>query len=359
MREESSKRSVGIGLVGAGSMADLHVRAFSKIRAVNLVAVCSRQVETVEKRKKEWGIRRGYADFNELVRDPDVDAVDIVAPNSLHARIAIAALSAGKPVFCEKPPALNAEETQEMNRAASASGKSLMFGFLFRFSEKMRLVRELVGSGRLGDILYVKAGVLRRCGSPGGWFTSRHMAGGGPLMDVGVHLIDLAAFLMGEPRPLSVYGKTFTGIGGRESVLNAPRGWKSSMKAGFAYDVEDMAAGFVNFSNGACLSIEASNSSHIKDDMMYLELQGTRGGITVEPVLELHTELEHRLVDSRLRVNCDTFDYQGSIDAEMSHFVDCVAGGARCESGAESGLAVMKIIDALYSSAESGVAVAL
>jgi len=92
---------------------------------------------------------------------------------------------------------------------------------------------------------------------------------------------------------------------------------------------------------------------------MYLELQGTRGGITVEPVLELHTELEHRLVDSRLRVNCDTFDYQGSIDAEMSHFVDCVAGGARCESGAEGGLAVMKIIDALYSSAESGVAVAL
>ena len=199
-------QNLKVGLVGAGSMADFHVRAWGRSPSVRIVAICSQRAETVEKRKKEWSISRGYTDFRGLIRDQEVDAVDIVAPNSLHAQIATAALSAGKPVFCEKPPALDAQETLSMVKAASSSGKLLMFGFMFRFSEKMRLVRELIQAGALGDITYVKAGVIRRFGSPGGWFTDRLVAGGGPLIDVGVHLIDLVEFLMGEPEPVSVYG---------------------------------------------------------------------------------------------------------------------------------------------------------
>jgi predicted dehydrogenase len=340
-------------------MADFHVRALSACPSARLTAVCSRSALTVEKRQKEWGVSSGYTDLKRMLEAGDVDAVDIVTPNSLHAPMTIAALASGKSVLCEKPPALNARQAEDMVAAASAGGKLLMFGFLFRFSEKMRLVRDLIQKGTLGEVTFVKAGIIRRRGSPGGWFTSREMAGGGPLIDVGVHMIDLAAFLIGDPQPVSVYGRTFRGIGPRDSVLNAEGGWKSSMNDSYPFDVEDGAAGFINFSNDACLSLEASNSSHIKDDAMYLEVLGTRGGITVEPVLELHTELENRLVDARLRVSCDAFDYQGSINAEMRHFVDCATGAARCESGPENGLKVMRIVDALYSSAKTGAAVTI
>lgn len=350
-------KTVNIGIVGAGSMAELHVRALHGCPSARIAGVCSRSSQTVERKQTEWGARRGFTDFGEMLADPDVEAVDIITPNCLHAPMAIAALAAGKSVLCEKPPALNAEQAHLMLNAATANGKLLMFGFLFRFSQKMRLVRDLIQAGNLGNVTLVKAGIIRRKGSPGGWFASRKMAGGGPLIDVGVHMIDLAGFLIGEPDPVSVYGRMFRGIGSRESVRNAPGGWKSAMKETYPCDVEDMAAGFVTFSNGACLSLEVSNSSHIKEDSMYLEVLGTRGGVTVEPVLELHTELENWLVDSRLRVDCDAFDYQGSINAEIAHFVECAARGARCESGPENGLKVMRVVDAFYASAETGRAV--
>ena len=343
-----------IGLVGVGSIADFHVRAFHKKSGAKIVAICARSAGNVETKKREWNVERGSTDYRDLVNDKGLDAIDIAAPNNLHAPIAIAALEAKKHVFCEKPPALNAEDAQRMMQSASKSGKVLMYGFMFRFSEKMRLVRELIGNGEVGSISYVKAGIIRRCGNPGGWFASREVAGGGPLMDVGVHLIDLASFLMGEPAPVSAYGKTFRGIGRRENIRARQAGWKSVMEDRYPDDVEDMAVALVNFENGACLSLETSFSSHIKDDQMYLEILGTRGGMTVEPVLEIHSEKDNYLIDVKPRVNCETFDYQGSIDAEISHFIECAAKGVPCESPAESGTRVMKIIDAIYESAETG-----
>jgi predicted dehydrogenase len=343
-----------IGLVGVGSIADFHVRAFQKNTGATIVSICSRSAGRVETKKREWNVEKSSTDYLDLVNDKGLDAIDIVAPNNLHAPIAIAALEAKKHVFCEKPPALNAEDAQRMMQSASRNGRVLMYGFMFRFSEKMRLVRELIRNGEVGSIYYVKTGVVRRAGNPGGWFASRAVAGGGPLIDVGVHLIDLASFLMGEPAPVSAYGKTFSGIGRRENIRARQAGWKSVMKDEFPNDVEDTAVAMVTFENGACLSVETSFSSHIKDDLMYLEILGTRGGITVEPVLEIHSEKDNYLIDVKPRVNCESFDYQGSIDAEISHFVECVAKGIPCESPAESGTRVMKIIDAIYASARTG-----
>jgi predicted dehydrogenase len=343
-----------IGIVGGGRMADMHVRGYDKLTGARVAAICSRRESSVEKRKQDWHIEKGYTSYQELLKDPEIDAVDIVAPNNLHAPVSIAALDAGKHVFCEKPPALNAREAAEMMRCAQRNKRILMYGFMFRFSEKMRMVREFIQKGLVGEIYYIKAGVIRRHGNPGGWFTSREMAGGGALMDVGVHLIDLALFLVGDPEPASAFGRTFQGIGKRQNIKWRRPGWVSVMPEEYPSEVEDMAVAMINFVNGSCLSLETSFSSHIKDDMMYLEILGSKGGITAEPKLEIHKEEADCLVDVIPRVDCEDFNHQESVDREISHFVDCILEHIECESPSENGVKVMRIVDGIYSSAKTG-----
>lgn len=346
-------KKLNTAIIGLGTMSDRHAEAILRCEEMNLAAICSRSQENLDRRAEQWGVKKTYQDFDSLLKDEEIDAVIIATPNYLHADMTVKALNAGKHVFCEKPPATTATDAKRMMECSAETGKLLMYGLMFRFSQKHRIVSELREAGMFGEIYYAKAGIIRRCGSPGGWFADKSKSGGGPLMDLGPHIIDLAVYLMGNPEPVSVFARTFTKTENLDNI-KAHGGYKSIEQNVRASDVEELAVVMVNFNNGACLHVETSFCSHINDDSMYLNLLGSQGGAEVEPQLVISTARQGYLMDMTPRITGADFDYQQAINDEIQHFADCVLTGADCAVNAKTGYKLMKIIDCAYRSAESG-----
>jgi len=342
-----------IGIVGLGNMSTRHVDAIKKCNQMELSAICTRSVSNLNRKAKLWSVSKTYLNYEEMFLDPDIDAVVIITPNKFHAPMTITALNAGKHVFCEKPPAINAAEAKEMMECANSNRKVLMYGFMFRFSRKYNFVKELREKGMFGEIYFVKAGVVRRSGCPGGWFANKEMSGGGPLIDIGSHIIDLSVYLMGDYEPVSVFARTFKKTENLDDIKEHSS-YKAANVNEYSGDIEEMGLAVVNFSNGACLMVETSNVSHIKNDIKFLEMLGTKGGITVDPKMEIHTSHNNYLMDIIPRVDCIEFDYQKAIDDEICHFADCIINNVECIASVDAGLKLMKIIDAAYESAERG-----
>ncbi|HPP75780.1 MAG TPA: Gfo/Idh/MocA family oxidoreductase, partial [Armatimonadota bacterium] len=242
-------------------------------------------------------------------------------------------------VLCEKPLAMNAVEGARMVEAGKKSGKLFMMGFNNRFRGDSQLLKEFIQNGDLGEIYYAKTGWVRRscCKFLSGWFTNKKLAGGGPLIDLGVHVLDLALWLMGNPKPVYVMGSTY-------SMLRAKR----ANEPGRIYDVEDLAAGFVKLENGATVMLEASWESHIDKEKIYTQLMGTEGGAEFDP-LRIYKDVRGTSVDIQPQ-----FPNLSGHEMEIKHFISCIKGETECISTGEHGLHIMQILDALYKSAETG-----
>ncbi len=261
---------IGVGLA--------HARGYIANPDAELIAICDADPARLKERGDQLGIPAAmqFTDYNELLKLRELDVVSIGLPNFLHAPAAIAALRAGKHVLCEKPLATSAAEAKTMVDEAKACGRQLMVCFNYRFRDDTRWLMGMRSAGKYGDIYYARAGWLRNAGIPGigGWFTTKSRSGGGPLIDLGVHILDLTLWLMGYPRAVSVSGSTYAEFG--------PKGRKSSraVTTQVTCDVEDLAAGFVRFENGAALQIETSWASHTKPgrDDYFVTLYGTEGG---------------------------------------------------------------------------------
>jgi len=342
-----------IGMVGLGSMSVRHVEAIRKCSQMELSAICTRSASNLNERANLWGVSKTYLNYEDMLLESDINAVVIITPNKFHAPMTMTALKAGKHVFCEKPPAISAAEVKEIMECANGSGKVLMYGFMFRFSRKYNFIRELREKGMFGEIYFAKAGTIRRSGNPGGWFTNKEMSGGGPLIDIGSHIIDLSLYLMGDYEPVSVFARTFKQTENLDNIKEHGS-YKAINVNNYSNDVEEMALVVINFDNGACLVVETSNVSHIKDDTMFLEMLGTKGGITVDPRMEIHTSYQNYLMNIIPQVDCKEFNYQAAIDNEICHFGDCIINNVECIASAKSGLKLMKIIDAAYESADRG-----
>jgi predicted dehydrogenase len=294
-----------------------------------------------------------------------IDAVSIGLPNYLHAQVTLAAFQAGKHVLCEKPLATSAEEALAMVDAAKRAAKTLMVCFNYRFREDARWLKQLEGDGRLGRVYYARSGWSRNRGIPrlGGWFTQKALSGGGPLIDLGVHILDLTLWLMGYPKAVAVSGATFAEFGPRDlktfpGRLSLPL-TQAAAPTKVTFDVEDLAAGFIRFENGAALSIETSWASHTragKDDY-YVTLFGTEGGCELyvpnyadRDTLTYYTEVGGEPVT----IKPEVVTHGGGHALAVDHFVNCLRSGRSPEASGEQGLALMQIIDALYESARSG-----
>jgi predicted dehydrogenase len=203
----------------------------------------------------------------------------------------------------------------------------------------------------MGDIYYAKATYLRRAGFPGGWFGDKSRSGGGPLIDLGVHVIDLVRYLMEKPKAVSVSGVTFSRLGAR-SHIKQQKGYSAS-DTGDVFDVEDMAAAMIRFDNGAVLSLETSFSLNLKEDTGNIELFGTKSGAKLDPKLEFYSEKNNYLVNVTPALDT-ALSFDGLFENEIAHFVNCLADGAPCISPAEDGVEIMRIIDAVYESAKTG-----
>jgi predicted dehydrogenase len=214
-----------------------------------------------------------------------------------------------------------------------------MMCFNNRYRGDTQLLKQYVEGGDLGEIYFAKTGWVRRRGIPGlgGWFTTKSKSGGGPLIDLGVHMIDVTMWLMGNPEPTTVSGATYTEFGD-----------KAAKASGGTYDVEDLAAGFVRFANGASMLFEASWASNVREERTYSEILGSKGGAELSP-LTIFTEQHGALVDIQPK-----FRSIGGHEAAIAHFVDCILNGTQPISPGEDGVKMMKILDALYQSAEAG-----
>jgi len=342
---------VKVGIIGTGNISKSHIAGYKALENVEICAVC----DVNEDRAKECAalnnVKHVFTDYNDMLKLSEIDAVSVCTWNNTHASATIAALKAGKHVLCEKPMAMNREEAESMSRTAKKSGKILMVGFVRRFGNDTKILKEFIDSGMLGDVYYTKATYLRRSGFPGGWFGDSQRSGGGPLIDLGVHVIDLVSYLMGGPKAVSVLGVTFNKLGARKNI-KLTKGY-SSADSGDIFDVEDLAVALIKFDNGAVLNIETSFSLNLKKDMGSIELFGTKSGARLDPGLEFYSELNDYLVD--ITPACDTaLSFTGLFEKEIAHFIDCAAKGTPCISPAEAGVELMRIIDGAYESARTG-----
>ncbi|WP_217595204.1 Gfo/Idh/MocA family protein [Cohnella sp. GbtcB17] len=344
---------VGIGIIGLGTISELHLKAYQNNPGAKLVAVCDLNEERARAKAEKYGVPNVYTDYREMLANPDVHAISVCTWNDTHALFSIAALDAGKHVLVEKPLCKTVEEALEVEAAVRRSGKQLQVGFVRRYGSNTGVVRSFIESGELGEIYYAKASCIRRVGNPGGWFGDIERSGGGPLIDVGVHVIDLCWYLMGRPKVKSISGNTYDKLGNRSNVRNFTH-YKAADYSPDNNTVEDLANAMIRFDNGASLLVDVSFSLHAKEDELTVKLYGTKGGVELEPKLTFVLEKHDTMLNAVPQIDSVTFDFASGFQAEIDHYVAVCRGERETLSPVEDGVEMMKMLCGVYESGKLG-----
>lgn len=346
-------KKLGIGIIGSGAIAQsCHMPGYlSMPEKCEIIAVADANPENAQTAAKKFGVTHVFNDYHDLINMKEIDAVSIATPNALHKQPTIDALNAGKHVLCEKPMAMNAQECQEMIDAEKKSGKVLQIALQWRFSGVAQFMKQYIDSGKMGEIYYARAMALRRRGVPGwGVFIDKEKQGGGPLIDIGVHILDLTLYLMGYPKAISVTGRAYQMMGTNPKYWNA---WGNYDRSKFT--VEDFAAGFIRFENGASVTLESSFMSNIEKEIFGTELFGTDSGATLDlfsdDPLTIYTEIDHQLFDLKPQ---NIPNVPSMHTAEVVAFVEAIQNNSPSPVPASQAMQLNAIFDALYKSSESG-----
>jgi len=329
---------IKIGILGTGVIIrDYHLPVLREIPQVEIVAAGNLHPESLMRLAHDFQIPKTYVDFQKMAEDPEIDAVVIGLPNYLHAPVTIQMLEAGKHVFCEKPMAMNVKEAKAMIEAARRADRRLMIGHMWRFDVEIRWLRDVVASGKIGQVYKVKSHAVWLHEGPRteSWFTQPQFAGGGALADMGVHSIDTLRFILGEARPIRVFARTGT--------------YFRPIK------LEDTASLMIEFEGGITGFIEAGWYHPYADGLEgHTQVYGTEGYAQALPS-KLCTWIEgiwsvtHPDMPKR-KQQCDLPMYK----AQMEHFVHCVLTGEEPVPGGREGLWAMRVLEAAYRSAETG-----
>lgn len=339
-----------IAIIGCGGIAQtVHIPNYTKHKElVKIVAVCDDTEERAKQVAEKWGVSHFYQDYEKMLQEIEIDAVSVCTPNKFHAEITIAALEAGCHVLCEKPPAVTVAEAEEMANTARRMNKFLTYGFHYRHSPEVDLLKEFVVNGEFGSIYAAKSQAIRRRGIPGwGVFTNKELQGGGALIDIGVHMLDTTLYLMGYPEPEIVLGTTYQKLGQRNGVgLMGKWDWEN-------FSVEDMARGMIIFKDGSSILLEAAFAANVeKDEVMQVSLMGDQGGADVFPV-KIYQEKHNALIDSTPAYLPESDYYE----VQFERFINCCLNDIEPISKPEEAVILQKIIRALYESSASGEAV--
>lgn len=342
-----------IGLIGAGTIADLHLESYSQCEHANVTAICDINEERAKAKADRYGIPTARNNYRHLLDDDGIDAVIVCTHNALHFEVALAALEAGKHVFIEKPACTTAVEAIALHAASCEYGKQVQVGFVRRFDPRTIFLKELIDNGELGDIYYVKASAIRRMGNPGGWFADKQKSGGGPLIDIGIHLIDLAMHLMGAPNVNTVRGVTYSRLGARNHVEHLSR-YQAADQSMTGQPVEDLAAANIRFDNGASMLLDASYSLHAKEDKTSFAIFADRGGATLEPDFTLVSERSNTILNSDPQMERSGLDIRAAFSIQAKSFADACLNNRKPLHSIEDSMQLMKLVMALYRSAETG-----
>ena len=335
-----------VALIGTGGIGKLHLEEWRRVDHAEIAGVFDVVDEAACHAAEKFDVHTVYDSIEAAVGDGRIDAVDICVPNKFHTDTVIAALNAGKHTICEKPLAATSAEIERMIAARDRGDKLLMTAQHLRFEERSTAFQKMIDAGRLGEVYYARAFWLRRRmlpTTPG--FIRKDQSGGGPCIDIGVHMLDLALHFMGFPRPVSVTGVAACKLAKRDGVFNEWGAFNAD-----DLDVEDFAAGMMRFENGAALTLEVSWMLNIDQDETYgVHLFGDNGGGRW-PELRFSHEQDGLLLDEQVTNIHKNHGHRN----ELRAFAEAVRDGGPSPVPAEQSLVVAQILESLYESADSG-----
>jgi predicted dehydrogenase len=341
-----SSEKVRLGVIGAGAIGVDHIFNLQRHPRAEVVALAETSIERGAEAAEKYAIAEVVDDYRKLLDRTDIDAISVALPNSMHASVGLEILDAGKHLFMEKPFATNAADAQKLIDAAEAKNRMLFVGMNQRFRPEALSLQQLVARGDLGDVYYAQAYWLRRNGIPriGSWFTQKKVAGGGCTYDIGVHMLDLAMFLLNDFDVESVSGQIDSRFGNRGL---GEGGWgKSEIDPSRPFDVEDFSAAFLKFRSGRTIQFTASWALiHESRDKHGVQLFGTEAGA----VLGSEPRLIKRGADDFIIEDLPMLEPQVEPN-RMMHFVDCLLGRAKPLVTPAQALAVQRVLDAIYES---------
>lgn len=339
----AEKKKLRCGVIGLG-MGSGHANEYRNHPNSELVAISDLNPARLEDAAPKFGNPKTYVDPLEMLAKENLDVLSVATPNKFHKELTIAGLKAGCHVLCEKPMAMNVEEAKAMVAAAKKADRRLMINFSYRFTAPALAMKSVVDQGTLGKVYFARTIWHRRRGIPGlgGWFSTKALSGGGPLIDLGVHRLDLALWLMGYPEPQYVLASTYN-----------PIGTAIAKKQNKTYDVEDLAVALIKFKNGATLELEASWACNIRqNELMETRLMGTDGGLHQFNVGEGY-DFDAEVFYEKNGIQFDMKPHPPipNMGSSMAHFVTSIVNNTPHIATAEEGMTVMRLLDAVYLSA--------
>lgn len=356
MVNELLTKPLRVGVIGLGFAGETHLKSYLQLPNIEAVALAGLEEDKLAQLGATYKVPHLYRDYEDLLARDDLDIISVCTPNYLHAPIAIAALEAGRHVLCEKPLARSGSEAAAIVDAATKAQRVLHVAFNHRQRGDVLTLKRYIDAGSMGQIYHAKASWMRRSGIPsmGSWFTNKDMAGGGPLIDLGVHVLDLALYLLDEPKVTTVSAATYAEIG--------PRGLGGSATAnkqivGGGFEVEDLATAFLRLANGATLLLEASWATYSSaGDDFGVTLYGTEGGAEIK--------VKNYGWEDTLRIYIDVADVPAEVHprigkgeghlAVVRDFIAAIRSGDWAAHNGSAGLRRAQIIDACYASALQG-----
>lgn len=362
--QEFTGKKFRIAIIGCGGIAQTHLAAYKKIPEVEIVAGVDIVADRLKVMRDTWGVPEENlfgADLStgkttsetawiEMLEKVKPDAVDVCTPNGVHCAPVVYSCERGCHAFVEKPMAMTPQECEQMNAAAEKGGVKLSVGFQWRYNPKTTALIEARKNGQFGDIMYVHCQALRRRGVPNwGVFGRKELQGGGPMIDIGVHILECAYAFLGSPKPVAASANCWTYMGNKpSSTRNAWPNWDWK-----TYTVEDLAVGQIRFENGAILQIESSFIAHIKDnDIFNWRAMGTKAGCDWEST-EIYTDMNNLMVNAKPSY-IENLDWTTIFATKLQNWIDACRKGTPQNASGVDGLNVQKMLDAIYRSAAAG-----
>ena len=351
--------TLNVAVIGLGWPGQRHLEGYLKIPFVTVAAICDMSETLLASTHARFpAVETATRDYQSILARPDIDAVSICLPNWLHAPVSIEAIQAGKHVLCEKPLANTLAEGERLTAAVHASDRIFMLALNNRFRVEIQALKRTIDAGTLGEIYYAKSGWMRRRwgGTVRGWFMEKEKSGGGPLIDLGVHMLDLALWLMGSPKATRVSGAVYDKLAKEMGALLGP------------LDIEDLGAGMIHLDNDATIFLETSWMGYIEQEHVFTELLGTRGGAKYErwgreaptmqpaPPFQLFTTIADEQINAIPTHIILTPEEMllASFANEMRHIAECVRDNVQPIATVDQGLEILRILDAIYRSSAEG-----
>ena len=340
-----------IAVIGCGSIANsAHIPSYMNNPEAEIKYFCDIIPERAEAAVEKYGCGTAIVDYHDALNDPEVEAVSVCTPNNVHATIAIDALRAGKNVLCEKPAARTYAEALEMKKVQNETGKILNIGVVNRFNDSVNMIKKYIDDGKLGEIyhVYVSFRAHRSIPGLGGAFTTKAIAGGGALIDWGVHYLDIVMYCCGDPVAKTVSGETFSKLGVDMAGYTYKSMWAGPPKLDGTYDVDDSVTAMIR-TDGPVITVHGAWAQNIGVAEQYIDFIGDKGGIRLQygKDFTIYTAEHGALVEYK-----PEFEMRNHFQNEIDAFIECCKTGEKLPSHIDTNILTSRMMQAIYDSAE-------